>query len=154
MSDAHCESCGTRREAAVRCETCGALSGSAWILALGVALWVAVFAVYGVMAHWVWPDLLKVLNGLGAAPPVSARAYILVNRWFHLAALAVALLGPVVVLTLGRGRPGRFPDEVTSFKFVTANRICSVSHQLRLSSDVDNQRRCPGCWFVSVLTPD
>ncbi len=108
MSDAHCEACGTRREAAVRCETCGALSGSAWILALGGALWLAVFATYGVMTHWVWPDLLKVLSSLGADPPISARAYVLVNRWVPLVPFALALLGPVVVLTLGRGRPGRF----------------------------------------------
>lgn len=90
----YCEKCGSEARGRFRCGKCAALFGSVWVLAMAVAAWAGAFALFLVVSKAMYPDVVKMFDGLGMQPPLPSRVY------FALSALALPVIAAAVTVAL------------------------------------------------------
>lgn len=69
--------------------------------------WAAGIALYLVVSRLMYPDIVKMFDGLGSEPPVPARLYFALSAWLFPVVAAVVVLAPILVATMGWRAPER-----------------------------------------------
>ena len=103
----HCDKCGVKSQGGFRCRGCRAVLGWAWILGMAALAWAAGVALYLVMSRLMYPDIVKMFDGLGSEPPVPARLYFVLSGWLFPVVAALVVLVPILIASLGRKTPER-----------------------------------------------
>ena len=103
----HCDKCGVKFRGGVRCGGCRALAAWVWILGMAGLAWAAGIALYLVVSRLMYPDMVKMFDGLGSEPPLPSRLYFVLSSWVFPLLATLALGVPVLVVAMGRNTPER-----------------------------------------------
>jgi hypothetical protein len=68
---------------------------------MGALGWAAGLALYLVVSRLMYPDIVKMFDGLASQPPVPARLYFVLSGWGFPIIATLAVGAPILVVAMG-----------------------------------------------------